>query len=121
MDSNQSSASTSLESLSGWQRPDVVVHLAAHAKVHELRLILNAALANMVMTHNVLENCRRAEVPIVFSNSREVYGDIERHCTRKRTQTSRPAKVRIRRARSRAKRSSILRALLGSDRSSFAG
>ena len=80
MDLTQSSASTSLASLSGWQRPDVVVHLAAHAKVHELVLDPQRALANMVMTHNVLEYCRRAEVPIVFSSSREVYGDIEQHC-----------------------------------------
>lgn len=82
MDLTQSSASTSLASLSGWQRPDVVVHLAAHAKVHELVLDPQRALANMVMTHNVLEYCRRAEVPIVFSSSREVYGDIEQHCAR---------------------------------------
>jgi len=65
-----------------WERPDIVVHLAAHAKVHELVLEPQRALANMVMTHNVLEYCRSANTPIVFSSSREVYGDIERLCTR---------------------------------------
>jgi len=69
-------------SLGGWQRPDVVVHLAAHAKVHELVLEPQRALENILMTHNVLEYCRREAVPIVFSSSREVYGDFERPCTR---------------------------------------
>ena len=69
-------------SLSGWKRPDIVVHLAAHAKVHELVLEPQRALENILMTHKVLEYCRREEVPVVFSSSREVYGDIERRCTR---------------------------------------
>ena len=43
---------------------DVVLHLAAHAKVF-----------------NVLEYCRRTSTPIIFGSSREVYGDIHRHIT----------------------------------------
>jgi UDP-glucose 4-epimerase len=57
---------------------DVVVHLAAHAKVHELVEQPARALANVVMTFNVLEFCRHNQLPIIFSSSREVYGDIHR-------------------------------------------
>lgn len=62
-------------------KPDAVVHLAAHAKVHELVRHPALALENMVMTHNVLEYCRYWKVPIIFSSSREVYGDIHRFDT----------------------------------------
>jgi UDP-glucose 4-epimerase len=55
--------------------PDVVVHLAAHAKVHELVLCPERALENMIMTFNILEYCRGLHVPILFSSSREVYGN----------------------------------------------
>ena len=57
---------------------DVVVHLAAHAKVHELVREPHRALENAVMTFNVLELCRHAGVPLVFSSTREVYGDVHR-------------------------------------------
>lgn len=58
---------------------DVVVHLAAHAKVHELVRQPHRAMENITMTYNVLEYCRLAQLPIVFSSSREVYGDIHRY------------------------------------------
>ncbi len=58
---------------------DVVVHLAAHAKVHELVRQPHRAMENITMTYNVLEFCRLARLPIVFSSSREVYGDIHRY------------------------------------------
>jgi UDP-glucose 4-epimerase len=57
---------------------DVVVHLAAHAKVHQLVSQPHRALENAVMTFNVLEFCRGTGVPIVFSSTREVYGDVHR-------------------------------------------
>jgi UDP-glucuronate 4-epimerase len=57
---------------------DVVVHLAAHAKVHQLVRQPHRALENAVMTFNVLEFCRQQNLPIVFSSSREVYGDVHR-------------------------------------------
>lgn len=57
---------------------DVVVHLAAHAKVHELVEQPARALENVVMTFNVLEFCRHNGLPVIFSSSREVYGDIHR-------------------------------------------
>jgi nucleoside-diphosphate-sugar epimerase len=57
---------------------DVMVHLAAHAKVHELVREPARALENTIMTFNVLEYCRRNELPLVFSSTREVYGDVHR-------------------------------------------
>lgn len=60
---------------------DVVVHLAAHAKVHELVEQPHRALKNINMTFNVLEFCRHNRIPLIFSSTREVYGDIHRYIT----------------------------------------
>lgn len=60
---------------------DIVVHFAAHAKVHELVEQPHRAMQNMAMTFNVLEYCRLNKLPLVFSSSREVYGDIHRYLT----------------------------------------
>ena len=60
---------------------DVVVHFAANAKVHDLVEDPSRALENIVMTFNVLEFCRQNQLPIIFSSSREVYGDIHRYIT----------------------------------------
>jgi len=60
---------------------DVVIHLAAHAKVHELVQEPKRALENINMTFNILEFCRQNHVPIIFSSTREVYGDIHRYIT----------------------------------------
>ena len=60
---------------------DIVVHLAANAKVHELVEAPHRALENITLTFNVLEFCRHTHVPIIFSSSREVYGDIHRYLT----------------------------------------
>jgi UDP-glucose 4-epimerase len=57
---------------------DVVVHLAAHAKVHQLVAQPHRALENTMMTFNVLEYCRQRRLPLVFSSTREVYGDVHR-------------------------------------------
>jgi UDP-glucose 4-epimerase len=57
---------------------DVVVHLAAHAKVHQLVRQPHRALENAMMTFNVLEFARGIGAPIVFSSTREVYGDVHR-------------------------------------------
>jgi UDP-glucuronate 4-epimerase len=62
-------------------RPDCTVHLAAHAKVHELVLEPLKALQNVQMASAALELARAADCPIVFGSSREVYGDIRRHMT----------------------------------------
>ncbi len=60
---------------------DVVVHLAANAKVHELVTEPHRAIENVQITFNVLEYCRANNVPVVFASSREVYGDIHRYIT----------------------------------------
>jgi UDP-glucose 4-epimerase len=57
---------------------DLVVHLAAHAKVHQLVRQPHRALENVMMTFNVLEYARQLELPLVFSSTREVYGDVHR-------------------------------------------
>jgi len=62
-------------------RFDVVVHLAAHAKVYELVETPGRAMENVAIAFQVLEYCRRTRTPLVFASSREVYGDIRRHVT----------------------------------------
>ena len=52
--------------------------MAAHAKVHQLVRQPHRALENAIMTFNVLEYCRQLELPLVFSSTREVYGDVHR-------------------------------------------
>ncbi len=54
------------------------MHLAAHAKVHQLVAQPHRALENTMMTFNVLEYCRQRRLPLVFSSTREVYGDVHR-------------------------------------------
>jgi UDP-glucose 4-epimerase len=58
----------------GMDRPDLVVHLAANAKVHELVENPTRAFENATVTFRVLEFCRQHELPFIFSSSREVYG-----------------------------------------------
>ncbi len=60
---------------------DVVVHLAANAKVFALVENPQGAMDNISALFNVLEYCRRGHLPIVFASSREVYGDIHHHVT----------------------------------------
>jgi nucleoside-diphosphate-sugar epimerase len=57
---------------------DLVVHLAAHAKVHQLVRQPHRALENTIMTFNVLEFARGLNLPLVHSSTREVYGDVHR-------------------------------------------
>ncbi len=60
---------------------DVVLHLAAYAKVFELVERPERAMQNMTMLFNVLEYCRQSQTPMAFGSSREVYGDIHRWIT----------------------------------------
>jgi UDP-glucose 4-epimerase len=60
---------------------DVIVHLAAHAKVFELVQLPYRALENVTMCFAALEYARRTHTPLIFGSSREVYGDIHRHVT----------------------------------------
>ncbi len=64
-----------------YPKADIVVHFAAKAKVHELVDHPDRAFDNATITFNVLEYCRQNNVPIIFSSSREVYGDIQRYIT----------------------------------------
>lgn len=59
----------------------LLVHLAAHAKVFELVREPSRALENVNMTFKAAESARLARIPIIFGSSREVYGDIHRHVT----------------------------------------
>jgi len=63
------------------EKLDAVVHFAAHAKVHELVEEPDRALLNVTMTFNVLEFCRHNGLPLIFSSTREVYGDIHHYLT----------------------------------------
>jgi nucleoside-diphosphate-sugar epimerase len=63
------------------RKPDVVVHLAAWAKVFQLVRDPHKALQNVEMTCAALELARLHKCPIIFGSSREVYGDIHRHVT----------------------------------------
>ncbi|MBI4717947.1 MAG: NAD-dependent epimerase/dehydratase family protein [Planctomycetes bacterium] len=72
---------TPADALPPGQRFDVVVHLAANAKVFELVEHPERAMDNITMLFNVLNYCRINRIPLVFSSSREVYGDIHRHVT----------------------------------------
>lgn len=60
---------------------DLVVHLAANAKVHELVEHPSRAMDNITVTFNVLEFCRQNNLPVIYASSREVYGDIHRYIT----------------------------------------
>jgi UDP-glucose 4-epimerase len=64
-----------------YPKVDMVVHLAANAKVHELVQFPHRAMENIALTFNVLEFCRHNNLPLIFSSSREVYGDIHRYIT----------------------------------------
>ena len=55
---------------------DLIVHLAANARVHDLVRDPIRARYNMIMTFNVLEHARRNHIRrVIFSSSREIYGN----------------------------------------------
>ena len=57
---------------------DLIIHLAANARVHELVVKPKQSLDNYLMTYNVLEYARLNSVPgVLFSSSREVYGESQ--------------------------------------------
>jgi nucleoside-diphosphate-sugar epimerase len=74
------------DALAGVNWPaDLVVHLAAHAKVHAS--VVNPALAieNIAMAASALEYARARGCPVLLGSSREVYGDTRRTSTGERT------------------------------------
>ena len=52
-----------------YPRADLVVHLAANAKVHQLVREPHRALENITITFNVLEYCRLTRTPLIFSSA----------------------------------------------------
>jgi len=68
-------ASELLAALAG-ESFDVIVHLAAYAKVHELVVHPERSLENVVMTFQALEVARERGAPLIFGSSREAYGDV---------------------------------------------
>jgi len=55
---------------------DLIIHLAANAKVYLSVLNPELALENIVSTHNVLEFARKNNIKgVIFSSSRETYGN----------------------------------------------
>jgi UDP-glucose 4-epimerase len=60
----------------GRKTPDLIIHLAANARVHDLVVKPDLALDNYLMVHNILEFARLKGIPrVLFSSSREVYGE----------------------------------------------
>jgi len=56
-------------------RVDLVIHLAANARVHKLVRNPNLAKENFDTTFNILEYARDVDADFLFSSSREVYGN----------------------------------------------
>lgn len=55
---------------------DLVIHLAANARVYDLVVRPDLALDNVITTHNILEFARKHGIKkIIFSSSREIYGN----------------------------------------------
>lgn len=56
---------------------DVVIHLAANARVHDVVVDPDQARDNILTVYNTLEFCRRNGIPrVIFASSREVYGNV---------------------------------------------
>ena len=59
---------------------DLIIHLAASARVYNSVLNPILALENIAMTNRILEFARKQNVSrFIFSSSREVYGDREKN------------------------------------------
>lgn len=55
---------------------DLIIHLAANARVYNLVLDPNLALDNIITTFNILEFARLNKIKnIIFASSREIYGN----------------------------------------------
>jgi len=60
---------------------DLIIHLAANARVYELVKNPKLAIENIVSTFNILEFARKNDInKIVFSSSREIYGSSSNSC-----------------------------------------
>ena len=54
---------------------DLIIHLAANARVYDLIRNPDLALENIVTSFNVVDFARKSNSDIIFSSSREVYGN----------------------------------------------
>jgi len=55
---------------------DLIIHLAANARVYDLVVEPDLALENIISTYNILEFARQKNINrIIFSSSRETYGN----------------------------------------------
>ncbi len=55
---------------------DLIIHLAANARVWQLTLDPKGALENATMVHNIFELARTLQIKkVIFASSREVYGN----------------------------------------------
>ena len=54
---------------------DLIIHLAANARVYELVENPSLAIDNIKMLFNVLEYCKKYDKKLIFTSSREVYGN----------------------------------------------
>ncbi|MFQ6008653.1 MAG: NAD-dependent epimerase/dehydratase family protein [Candidatus Zixiibacteriota bacterium] len=58
------------------KKPDIIIHLAANARVHESVVHPELAKDNYLMTYNILEYARKQKISrLLFSSSREIYGE----------------------------------------------
>jgi len=70
------------------RHPDIIVHLASNARVHDLVVDPQKALDNYLMTHNLLEFARAKGIErFVFASSREVYGESKVNYRRREDDT----------------------------------
>lgn len=70
------------------KKPDMIIHLAANARVHDLVVRPQLAHDNYLMTFNLLEYARLNNISdFVFSSSREVYGESKMGERRKESST----------------------------------
>jgi len=70
------------------RRPELIIHLAANARVHDSVVKPRMALDNYLMVYNVLEYARIHGVKrLLFSSSREVYGESRPHVRRRENDT----------------------------------
>lgn len=71
------------------KRPELIIHLAANARVHDLVLDPRKAIDNHLMTHHILEYARKQDInKVIFSSSREVYGESGLTAKRKEASTN---------------------------------
>src|SRR3989338_2248881 len=61
-----------------FENADILIHLAANARVYDLVKEPELARDNMLTVFNALELARKLKIPIfIFASSRETYGNTE--------------------------------------------